>query len=255
MADSGSGQSGELGNGVTSEKTSFAQVTEFIHKIITRRTFLEASGTVGLGAVVFSVVGCSGSGKADTSRQVFVANALGMVVADATRCVGCRRCESACVAWNDGKVQPSISRLKVNRNLLFGTVGVQEGLVRGDGIYGNFRVIQDTCRQCPHPVPCQVACPHGAIEVLDTKPYARVVNKDKCKGCGICVQACPVGHDVAGRTRPRREHQGDQVHVVRRQSGVRGGLPCGRAAVHALGRPDQGGPAAPGGACVHSAGG
>ncbi|MBE0556516.1 MAG: 4Fe-4S dicluster domain-containing protein, partial [Proteobacteria bacterium] len=135
--------------------------------------------------------GSSGSTAEDEPRQVFVANALGMIVAEPTLCVGCRRCESACVAFNKGIVQPSISNVKVNRNSLFGVAGAaMNGFGRGEGEYGNFRVVQDTCRQCPHPVPCQLACPQGAIEVV-APVNARVVNVDKCAGCGICVQACP----------------------------------------------------------------
>jgi Fe-S-cluster-containing hydrogenase component 2 len=166
-------------------------VIEFIRKIVTRREFLQYTGVAGLGVATFYIAGCGSSSTADaTPRQVFVANAQGMVVAEPTLCVGCRRCEFACVAFNEGKVQPSIAKVKVNRNYLFGVAGIQKGLVRGDGIYGNFRVVQDTCRQCPHPVPCQLACPHGAIEVVPPV-NARVVNVDKCAGCGICTQACP----------------------------------------------------------------
>lgn len=175
------------------EVTGLEQVREYIRKTVTRRGFM---GTVGLGAVAFYAVGCSSTSKNQAAaRQVYVANALGMVVGDPTRCVGCRRCESACVAFNEGgKVQPSISKVKVGRNLLFGQNGVQAGTdpVRGEGIYGNFRVVQENCRQCPHPVPCQLACPHGAIEVVPPV-NARVVNVSKCQGCGICTKACPWG--------------------------------------------------------------
>ena len=173
------------------EVPHFAQITEYIRKIVTRREFLQATGVAGMGVATFYLVGCGSSSTADsTPRQVYVANAQGMVVAEPTLCVGCRRCEFACVAFNEGKVQPSIAKVKVNRNLLFGVTGIQQGFVRGEGIYGNFRVIQDTCRQCPHPVPCQLACPNGAIDVVPPV-NARVVNVGKCRGCGICTQACP----------------------------------------------------------------
>jgi len=166
-------------------------IAEYIHKIVSRREFLQATGVVGMGAVTFYLVGCGGSSSESvTPRQVFVANAQGMVVAEPTRCVGCRRCEFACVAFNEGGAQPSIAKVKVNRNYLYGIAGAQVGYARGDGIFGNFRVIQDTCRQCPHPVPCQLACPNGAIEVVPPV-NARVVNTAKCRGCGICTQACP----------------------------------------------------------------
>ncbi len=170
------------------------EVTALIRKHVTRRQFLVGSGALGLGVATFSILGCGSSGAEgakEEPRQVFVANALGMIVAEPTLCVGCRRCESACVAYNEGVVRPSISKVKVNRNLHFGVAGVtMNGFQRGDGDFGNFRVVADTCRQCPHPVPCQLACPHGAIEVIEPV-NARVVNVDKCAGCGICVQACP----------------------------------------------------------------
>ena len=38
--------------------------------------------------------------------------------------------------------------------------------------------------------PVSWLAPHGAIEVI-APVNARVVNVDKCVGCGICVQACP----------------------------------------------------------------
>jgi Fe-S-cluster-containing hydrogenase component 2 len=173
-------------------ESQFAQISEYIRTIVTRREFLQYSGVAGMGVATFYLVGCGSSSTSDstTPRQVFVANSQGMIVAEPTLCVGCRRCEAACVAYNQGKAQPAISNVKVNRNYLFGVTGIQQGFVRGDGIYGDFRIVQDACRQCPHPVPCQLACPHGAIEVVPPVD-ARVVNIDKCVGCGICVMACP----------------------------------------------------------------
>ncbi len=168
------------------------KVTEIIHKLVTRRQFLKGAGAAGLGATTFYLMGCAAksSGEAEGPRQIFVADALGMIVAEPTLCVGCRRCEAACVAYNKGIVQPSIANVKVSRNQQFGVAGVTAGFQRGDGDFGNFRTVQDTCRQCAHPVPCQLACPHDAIEVI-APVNARVVNIDKCVGCGICVAACP----------------------------------------------------------------
>jgi Fe-S-cluster-containing dehydrogenase component len=173
---------------IPGELTTSDQIREFIHKTISRRDFNKAMGIAGLGAIAFQF-GCGSSTQNVKPRQIYVANALGMVVADPVACAGCRRCEAACAGFNLGKAQPSVSNVKVNRNLLFGTKNISSGL-RTDGIYGNFRVVQDTCRQCPHPVPCQLSCPHGAIEVVPPL-NARVVNQDKCAGCGICVDACP----------------------------------------------------------------
>jgi Fe-S-cluster-containing hydrogenase component 2 len=177
---------------------STEEITELIRTQISRRTFLMATGAAGVGVASLCIFGCGGSSNTSAPRQVFVANALGMVVAEPSLCVGCRRCEAACVAYNEGSggttiVQPSIAKVKVNRNLNFGVAGVNPGSSRrGDGDFGNFRTVQDTCRQCPHPVPCQLACPHDAIEVI-APVNARVVNLEKCAGCGICVAACPWG--------------------------------------------------------------
>jgi len=173
---------------------SYDTVTDVIRKLVTRRQFLKGTGAVGLGVTTFYLLGCGSSRSAvqEEPRQIFVANALGMIIAEPSRCVGCRRCELACTEFNDGKAQPAISRIKVGRNYNVGPREAQKGLMRGNGTWGDHRIIQDTCRQCPHPVPCQLACPHGAIEVV-APLNARVVNVDKCVGCGICTQSCPWG--------------------------------------------------------------
>jgi Fe-S-cluster-containing hydrogenase component 2 len=166
------------------------EVTALIRKHVTRRQFLVGSGALGLGTATFSILGYGTSEAAKTPRQVFVANAIGMIVSEPSRCGSCRRCELACTDFNDGISQPSIARIKVGRNYNSGSLEGSQGFMRGNGIWGNFRTVQDTCRQCPHPVPCQLACPHDAIEVI-APVNARVVNVAKCVGCGICVQACP----------------------------------------------------------------
>lgn len=181
---------GELGKDASTE-----EVTELIRKHISRRQFLGGASAVGLGLASMSLFGCgsSGSDAAVAPRAVFVANALGMIVVDPTRCGSCRRCEGACTGYNQGTVQPTAANIKVYRNYSYGQAGVNiNGYANGDGDMGNFRTIQEACRQCPHPVPCQLACPHDAIEVI-APVNARVVNVKKCVGCGICVAACPWG--------------------------------------------------------------
>ncbi len=177
---------------IPDELTTQDEVRDFIRQTISRRSFVEAMGVAGLGAVAFQF-GCGGDSASETPRQVYVANSEGMVVNDPALCVGCRRCETACTAFNQEgpgtSARPSVSNVKVNRNLLYGALTATLDS-RGDGLFGSFRVIGDTCRQCPHPVPCQLACPHGAIEVIEPV-NARVVDQDKCQGCGICVEACP----------------------------------------------------------------
>ena len=150
-----------------------------------RRGFLlSALGVTGVSAAF------SWGQKSAQAPFVILENAEGILITDTTRCVGCRRCELACTEYIDGKAQPSLARIKVARNYNFGPRGQREGMGRGAGEFGNFRILQDTCLQCPHPVPCSVACPHDAI-VADGKIKARRIDPQKCRGCRRCVQACP----------------------------------------------------------------
>ncbi len=164
---------------------------------ISRREFL-AMGSVGALGILLPNIVCVQTTAAAPSPlpglapQPPEANAISMVIGEPTRCTGCRRCELACTEYNDGKAQPALARIKVARNLNFGPQGAQLGFWRGQGQFGNFRIIQDTCRQCAHPVPCASACPVGAIEVVPPT-NARVVNVSKCIGCRQCQAACPWG--------------------------------------------------------------
>ena len=175
------------------EVSEGGRISELLHGS-TRRQFLKVAGIGGLGTLALYLIGCGASEEdvAQEKRQVYAANATGLVVSDPTRCVGCRRCELACTEYKDGFSQPSMARLNVRRNWGFGPRGVQLGYFRGEGRFGNHRVIQDTCKQCPHPVPCQMACPNDAIEVVPPV-NARVINQDKCQGCHTCERACPWG--------------------------------------------------------------
>jgi len=151
---------------------------------LTRRRFLQVGG--------LSVVALSALGPwlaAEAAPPVFVLpQAKGLVMADPTKCVGCRRCELACTEFNDGKAAPSMSRIKVARNLNFGPRGAFLGR-EGQGTWGNGLVMQDVCRQCADAA-CAAACPVQAIGAK-SPTNARTVDKEKCVGCRTCLSACP----------------------------------------------------------------
>ena len=151
-----------------------------------RRQFLKVSGVAVMGLTAF---GAFVDGAGGSAPLVIMDQAEGLVIGDPTKCVGCRRCELACTEFNDGKAWPELSRIKVGRNLTYGPKGNVFGQ-RGQGNFGQGLVVQDLCKQCPHPVPCADACPNDAI-VLDPTTKARVVDAEKCIGCMICQRACP----------------------------------------------------------------
>ena len=152
---------------------------------VSRRQFLWVGGVsiIGLSAL--------GTGLASVAAKplLVMEQARGLVVSDPTKCVGCRRCELACTEFNDGVASPAMARIKIARNLNFGPKGALAGQ-RAQGNWGNGLIIQDLCRQCPHPVPCADACPNDAI-VVQPPTNARVVDAQKCVGCRICLKACP----------------------------------------------------------------
>ena len=151
-----------------------------------RRQFLRLTGATIAG---ISAWGLFRPSDGSAAPLIITEQAAGLVVADPTRCVGCRRCELACTEYNDGKASPSMARIKVNRNLNYGPAGLytRQG---GQGNWGSGLIIQDICKQCPHPVPCANACPSDAI-VVKPPLNARVVDAQKCIGCRMCQRACP----------------------------------------------------------------
>lgn len=94
------------------------------------------------------------------------------VSADPDKCVGCQVCEYIC-AWNKEKAfNPLKSRIRVVRINQIVNLSV-------------------TCRLCENP-PCVAACPRRALtQSEDTGAIS--VDKDKCNGCGWCIEACDYG--------------------------------------------------------------
>ena len=153
-------------------------------KDLTRRGFLKAT-------TVAAAIGLMNEARAKAGARPYIIleTAQGIILGDPNICVNCQRCELACTEFNEGKADPKLARIKIGRNMWFGEAGVST-LPPKDGVWGSGNVIQDTCRQCPHPVPCANACPQGAIRV-SPKTGARFVDKARCIGCRLCQKACP----------------------------------------------------------------
>ena len=94
------------------------------------------------------------------------------VAVDPDKCVGCQVCEYIC-SWSKEKAfNPTKSRIRVVR---------QNQII-------NMPV---TCRLCEAPA-CVTACPRDALKQSEETGII-TVDKDKCNGCGWCIEACDYG--------------------------------------------------------------
>jgi formate dehydrogenase iron-sulfur subunit len=140
-----------------------------------RRRFLK----IMAGATAYAALGPAGLAGAQAQRY-------GKLV-DTTRCIGCKRCMSACKRWN---------KLKVERDEL--VTDRETGLSAHNWVVVNLRADSKNreertyehwaCHHCIQPA-CAGVCPVRAITKL---PRGNVViNEKRCIGCRYCYQACP----------------------------------------------------------------
>jgi molybdopterin-containing oxidoreductase family iron-sulfur binding subunit len=126
----------------------------------------------------------------DTGAQPGVLFAYAL---DISRCIGCRRCEYACVEENNQSRDPQVHWIRVL------SMDKEKGVdfAHADPYYEPARVPEEgkfyvpvACQQCRNP-PCTKVCPTGATW---TEPDGIVViDYDWCIGCRYCMAACPYG--------------------------------------------------------------
>ncbi|MBU0756524.1 MAG: 4Fe-4S dicluster domain-containing protein [Nanoarchaeota archaeon] len=95
-----------------------------------------------------------------------------IIVCDTDACTGCRICEYICSAVNEGKINPRLSRIRT---------------IRIDPVFD----LAMSCRKCDNPR-CIDACARNAI-TQDEETKLIEINKDKCDGCGYCIEQCNFG--------------------------------------------------------------
>lgn len=96
-----------------------------------------------------------------------------MLIADYSKCTGCRLCEAVCSANKSGTVNPAKARIAIIRWEL------------------DCLQIPVVCAQC-EAAPCRAVCPVHAI-ARDERLNRLVVKYDSCIGCRLCLTVCPFG--------------------------------------------------------------
>jgi len=142
---------------------------------IGRRRFLKLMSI----ASFYGVLGSAGVTRAQPLRY-------GKLV-DTTRCIGCKRCMSACKRWNQLKIERD--ELETDRETDLTANNWVVVNLRADAKNREQRTYDHwSCQHCIEPA-CAGVCPVSAITKLSTGNV--VINEKKCIGCRYCYQACP----------------------------------------------------------------
>lgn len=148
-----------------------------------RRTFLGLLGTAVTGAVLPQAARAGGKEfrpHPDTQGVLF----------DATRCIGCRKCEQACNEVNElpapEKKFDDLTVLETERRTDDRTYTVVNQYEGANGPV--FRKTQ--CNHCLEPA-CASAC---FVRAFEKQPNGAVTyDESVCVGCRYCMVACPFG--------------------------------------------------------------
>jgi len=148
-------------------------------KAVTRRYFLRIAGSVAIGVGAGGYAGVKEAlptilKLADGRSGIPVSG--GYLLVDVKKCQGCVSCMLACSLVNEGVENLSLSRIQVIQNSF-------------DKWPHDLTIAQ--CRQCVDPA-CVSACPEDALKA-DARfgNVRRVVDLEKCTGCGACIEECP----------------------------------------------------------------
>ena len=147
---------------------------------VSRRGFFGGVGAAVGAAAVGAAHGAFAEGA--SADEDAIAPALGHINHLSYICAGCRMCEITCTLAHEGKVQPTLARNIVHKDIQAGDVT---------------HVLY--CRQCDDPR-CLKACPTGALHV-DPETGARVIDQDVCVGCQSCLSACIFAAGGQGESR------------------------------------------------------
>jgi protein NrfC len=147
---------------------------------ITRREFMKVTGAI----ILVAGIGGHKPFKADantlgTGQDLVPVNGIppadGYLLVDVEKCQGCVSCMLACSLIHEGVESLSLSRIQIMQYSF-------------EGFPADVTISQ--CRQCVDPA-CVKICPTGALAASAEYGNVRMVDKEKCIGCGLCQGACP----------------------------------------------------------------
>ncbi len=143
-----------------------------------RRDFIKCSGTVifviGSGLYLPSNYGYANQENPDGNPGEIPAS-QGYLLVDIQKCQGCMSCMLACSLVHEGVSNLSFARIQIIQNPF-------ESFPHDVAI--------EQCRQCVAPA-CVEACPEDALGVQPELGFVRMLDREKCIGCGACFEACP----------------------------------------------------------------
>jgi formate dehydrogenase iron-sulfur subunit len=145
---------------------------------ISRRDFLKTAG-VGLGALVLPT--SAASAQADVVKDPDSASML----YDATICVGCRACQTACKKRSELPSETDNRGLyEMPNDLSANTWTIIKSYDGPDG----HSFVKNQCMHCLEPA-CVSVCPVAALQKTEEGPV--VYHAERCIGCRYCMAACP----------------------------------------------------------------
>jgi formate dehydrogenase iron-sulfur subunit len=110
---------------------------------------------------------------------------------DVSKCVGCKACQTACMAWNDLRPEVGVnSGTYANPdNLGPAAWTVMRYAEHEEGQKLEWLIRKDGCMHCSDPG-CLKACPAPGAIVQYANGIVDFV-QENCIGCGYCVKGCP----------------------------------------------------------------
>ena len=103
------------------------------------------------------------------------------ILYDATQCVGCLVCESACAKQNGLPYDDDVAKVKKTSETKFTYVALVTEA-------GEEKYMRNLCMHCIDPT-CVSVCPVKAMTKSKEGPV--VYDASKCMGCRYCIMACP----------------------------------------------------------------